>query len=74
MHVSDADALMYILENLSTKEQAMMAAHFGSCASCQSKMIDSVKFVGKLAAIKQPKQTSLHGPGSGLAPIFDTTS
>ena len=63
MHVSDADALMYILENLSTKEQAIMAAHFGSCASCQSKMIDSVKFVGKLAAIKQPKQTSLHGQG-----------
>jgi PilZ domain len=55
--------LMYILESLSTREQAMMAAHLGSCASCQSKLLDSVKFVGKLAAIKQPKQGSLHGPG-----------
>ena len=59
MHVRDEDILMYILEGQSTREQAMTASHLGSCTSCQSKLLDSVKFVGKLAAIKQPKQASL---------------
>jgi hypothetical protein len=61
MHVRDADVLMYILESLSTREQAAIAVHLGNCDSCQSKLLDSVKFVGKLAAVKQPKQTSLQG-------------
>ncbi|HLX44816.1 MAG TPA: PilZ domain-containing protein [Bryobacteraceae bacterium] len=53
MHVGDEDLEMYILESLPLREQSAITSHLGSCATCQGKLVESVRFAGKIAALKQ---------------------
>jgi hypothetical protein len=56
MHVGDEDLEMYILESLPLRQQSAITSHLGSCATCQGKLVESVRFAGKIAALKQPRE------------------
>jgi len=56
MHVGDADLEMYILESLPLREQSEITWHLGACATCQGKLVDSLKFAAKIGALTQAGQ------------------
>jgi hypothetical protein len=43
---------------LPLREQSMITSHLGSCATCQGKLVESVRFAAKIAALKQPREKS----------------
>ena len=58
MHVENEDLEMYILESLPLRDQAGITTHLGSCAACQGRLVESVRFAGKIAALKQTREKS----------------
>jgi hypothetical protein len=58
MHVQETDFEMYILESLPPREQAAITSHLSTCANCQGKLLDSVRFASKMAALTQPSDNS----------------
>jgi hypothetical protein len=58
MHVQEEDLEMYILESLPLREQSAITSHLGSCPTCQGKLIESVRFASKIAALKQTPKNS----------------
>src|SRR5580698_11225867 len=53
MHVREDDIEMYILESLPLREQAAITNHLGTCAACQGKLVDAVRFASKISALTQ---------------------
>lgn len=71
-HASDEHLQLYIFEGLPPREHATIARHLDSCASCQGRLVDSMRVPGRLAAIAglQDKARPAYRPRSGT--LLDT--